>query len=101
MAKGVEGLLRRDWEKGSVPRFIAFLRKKPFKRIGLTHSYILQNICYFLIGSGLKIVASHRGGGDSGGFAAGVGRLGDPSLPIGFERRYRAKYPQFSTVVTN
>ncbi len=28
-----------------------------------------------------------------GGFAAGVGRLGDPSLPIGFDRRCRAKFP--------
>ena len=46
------------------------------------------------MGSGLilKIVASHRGGGDSGGFAAGVGRFGGPSLPIGFERRCCAKF---------
>ena len=27
-----------------------------------------------------------------GGFAAGVGRLGDPSLPIGFDRCCRAKF---------
>jgi len=40
-----------------------------------------------------NLVASHCGGSYSGGFAAEAGRLGDPSLPIGFERRCRAKLP--------